>query len=281
MSNCRGCGSLLDLTKEEVSQAVDELLEATRTDGTPKAGVCPLCGHATVAPVSHRKTVVFALLLALVVVVAGVAFTYYARLDTERNQVTQEALRRLQSNEDATRQLGAPIIVHGEIVGQVKEDETGWQEARLRVPVRGPGGAGTLQVVGGRSKGEWQFTTIEVIVPAARRRIDLITGRVVELDPKAYVEVHTQAAAAPEYTRADLLPPRWDGEFPCVSISGPFGGEPRVGACPMTASMGAPGQEAVDRFEIDLRFGKFIVRQTDLELKDGDLRIPFTRCYTA
>jgi hypothetical protein len=83
------------------------------------------------------------------------------------------------------RLLGTLITVRGDIGGQVKEDETGWQEARLTVPILGPRAEGVLNLIGGRATtGEWRFTTFEALIPSARKRVDLISGRVVELDPK-------------------------------------------------------------------------------------------------
>jgi hypothetical protein len=71
MTNCRGCGSLLDLTPEQISQAVEEVLEETSREIKPLPGTCPLCGHSASVPVSHRKSVQFAVLLACLVIVTA------------------------------------------------------------------------------------------------------------------------------------------------------------------------------------------------------------------
>src|SRR5947208_1949999 len=123
--NCRGCGTQLDPTLEQVNAAVEQVLEASLKDAEKKGGVCPLCGHSK----DHKK-------------------------------------------------------------------------------------------------------------------LDLISGRVVEYDPKAYVELHTEAAIAAEYAEyedAVLATPRFDGQFPCVSISvADAGAAPVLGSCAMPATPAGP-----------------------------------------
>ena len=77
-----------------------------------------------------------------------------------------------------------------------------------------------------------------------------------------------------------LLPPRLDGTHPCVSASVMFGRiTTSLGRCSMPTDH--PGE--VDRFEADLRYGAFVLRQTDLHLsnlpKDDSLAVPLTRSY--
>src|SRR5262245_22242104 len=166
MSSCRGCGSALDeLTPAQISQAVEEVLEETRPAIKPLPGVCPLCGHSSAAPVSHRKSGQFGLLVAILVVVVALVIAYVMRGRTERHQVAQRAVEQLQGSADVARYLGVPVTVGDGISGQVREDETGWQEARLTVPVRGSAAAGVLKLVGGRHRGEWKFTTLELLIP--------------------------------------------------------------------------------------------------------------------
>jgi len=279
--SCRGCGSVLDLTDEQIRQVVDEVLEETRPEIKPLPGVCPLCGRSSTVPVSHRKSVQFGLLVALLALVSVLAIAYYLQRDTERQQVARQATQQAQSNADVVRHLGVPITVRSDVSGQVKEDETGWQEARLTVPVVGPLAEGVLTVIGGRSKGEWRFTTFEVLIPKARKRVDLVSGLVVDYDPEAYVQVHTMAAATPEYTRSTVPPARFSGNFPCVAVDAVPGAAPRIGECEPPIPIAALKTGPLDRFEVDLRFGKFSLHETDLFLKDGALDVPFTRSYNS
>jgi YD repeat-containing protein len=243
--------------------------------------VCPLCGQQAVAPVLHRKSVQLALLAGLLVVACVLVVAYYSRGDTERRQAAHQALRRLEASPEVTRYLGSPVAVAGDVTGQVEEAETGWPEVRLTIPVRGPRAEGEVRAVGGRTMGEWRFTTLDVVIAAERKRVDLVTGRVTELDRDAYVEAHTPAAASPEDVQATVPPARWSGDFPCVWAGAADGSAPRVGECTPAVPIAALRAGPVDRFEVDLRFGKFVLRQTDLLLEDGELQVPLTRTYTS
>src|SRR5688572_24875822 len=77
------------------------------------------------------------------------------------------------------------------------------------------------------------------------------------LDP----EVHTQAAAAPEHVRTGVPPARWNGRFPCVWAVAAPGSAPRVGDCEPSVPIASLRAGPIDRFEVDLRFGRFILRQ--------------------
>ncbi len=219
--------------------------------------------------------------MAALVLASALAIAYYVRGDTDRRRVAQAALQQAESKPEVIRLVGTPITVRGDISGQVKEDETGWQEARLTVPIKGSQAEGILNLIGGRAKGEWRFTTFEVLVPTVRKRVDLVSGRVVDYDPEGYVQVHTLAAATPEYTRSSVPPARWSGNFPCITVSAMSGASPQSGECTPSIPFAALKTGRLDRFEVDVRFGKFNLRETDLFLKDGELEVPFTRSYTS
>jgi YD repeat-containing protein len=77
--------------------------------------------------------------------------------------------------------------------------------------------------------------------------------------------------------RQDAPAPTRDGQFPCVSISvADSPASPQLGKC----SAPGEGSGAVDRFEVDLRYGNFFVRQTDLSLNDV-FDVPLTRTYNS
>lgn len=274
--NCRGCGVELDPSDEQVNTAVDEILETSLKDAENKGGVCPLCGHSKDVPYSHRKTVLFGLLLACLLIGAGVGLNLYRSRQTQRAAAASDAVARMIANEDIVRLLGKPITIEPGLKGEFKQDETGWKEVNLAIPVSGPNGNAMAHVLGGRGTGPWAFTTFEVDFKKQHKKVDLISGRVVEYDPNAFVEVHTQTALTPEYENTVAAAPRFDGEFPCVfaSVSGGEVVAPQLGKCAMPTTHGDP----VDRFEVDLRYGNFIVRQTDLFLNDV-LKVPLTRTY--
>jgi len=281
MSNCRGCGSVLDPTQDEVNQAVDDVLVASLKDAKKHGEICPLCGHSQTQPISHRKTVQFGLLLAVFLVAAVIAIAYHMHRDTERQAAAQEVLKEIAANPQIKQLLGSPLSVQGTIIGAVKQDETGWHEVRLSIPVHGPKGDGVLRVSGGRETGPWKFTTLEVVMPQLKRKADLITGRIVEYSPDAYVDTHTEAAGVPEYVLADVPPSHWNGDFPCVYAVASPTSAPQIGSCVAPVPMSKASRTPVDRFETDLRRGKFIMRQTDLSISEAGFDIPLTRTYTA
>jgi YD repeat-containing protein len=161
--------------------------------------------------------------------------------------------------------------------GGVSHDETGWNEVHLTLLVRGPHGEAKVHVIGGQAVGPWVFNTFEVTVEKERKKLDLISGKVVEYDPNSYVEVHTEAALHPEYSRAAAEAPRFDGTYPCVFASVVGGSAvPSLGRCAMpTTPLGV-----MDRFEVDLRYGAFVMRQSDLRLNDV-FDVPLTRSYNS
>jgi hypothetical protein len=151
--NCNGCGVELDPSEEQVNASVDQILQTSLKDAEKKAGVCPLCGHSKEVPYSHRKTVLFGLLLAcLLVSIAGGIFVYRSR-QTQRNAAANEVVVRMSTNADIAKLLGTPITIAPGLQGEVKQDETGWKEAHLTIPVHGPLGDATAHIIGGRGAG--------------------------------------------------------------------------------------------------------------------------------
>lgn len=276
--NCHGCGAELDPTEEQVNSSVDQILETSLKDARNTGGVCPLCGHSKQVPYSHRKAVLFILVLGCLVTAIVAATAMYVRRHTERAAVANEVLARISTNDDIVWLIGKPITIGRDIKGEVKHDETGWREARLTIPVQGPDGSAIVHVVGGTATGQWVFTTFEVIVEKQHKKFDLVSGKIVEVEPGAYAEVHTEAAGAPEYSPSVIVAaPRSDGEFPCIYASVDGGTTvPQLGNCAMPTTHAGP----VDRFEVDLRYGSFILRQTDLYLADV-FQVPLTRTYVS
>ena len=281
MSNCRGCGSVVDPTLDEANQAVDDVLIASLKDAKKHGEICPLCGHSQSQPLSHRKSVQFGMLAALLLVAIVIAITYSMHRDTERQTAAQEVLKQIESNSQITQFLGRPLSIRGKVIGAVRQDETGWHEVKLSIPIHGPKGDATVQISGGRETGPWKFTTLEVLMPQLKKKADLITGRIVEYSADAYVNTHTEAVGVPEYILADVPAPRWDGDFPCVYAIASPSSAPQVGSCVTPVPMSKASMTSVDRFETDLRRGKFILRQTDLSISEAGFDIPLTRTYTS
>jgi YD repeat-containing protein len=281
MSNCLGCGAVLDPTQEEVNQAVDDVLVASLKDAKKHGEICPLCGHSQAQPISHRKTVQFGLLLAILIIAAVTAVSYYVHRHTEQLGAAEEALKQIQSDPYLTQLLGSPLSIQGKITGQVRQDETGWQEVKSTFAIRGPKGYATVQISGGRQDSPWVFTTLEVLMPQLKKKVNVIVGRIVEYSPDAYIDTHTEASGVPEYAVMDVPPPHWNGDFPCVYATASPTSGPQIGNCTTPVPMSKTSRTPVDRFEVDLRTGKFIMRQTDLSISEAGFEIPFTRTYTS
>ncbi len=206
-----------------------------------------------------------------------VEIAFYISRSTERSAAAHSALARMNANASAVQLLGKPITIQGSVKGDVRHDETGWKEAKLTIPVSGPNGRAIVYLVGGKGAGEWVFSTFQVDIESQHKKIDLLSGRSVEYDSNGYVDIHTQAAAPPEYTNAVVAAPRFDGEFPCVSASVEgIAVIPQFGKCAMPTSHAGP----VDRFEVDLRSGVFLLRQSDLHLSDV-FDVALTRSYAS
>lgn len=277
MTSCRGCGEVLDPSEEQVNQAVDDVLQSSLADAHATGGVCPLCGHQKDVPVRGQLPVWF---LGLLVVLMGTtAVTIHwekVRAAREQSAVT-DVLARLNDSAEVKRVLGRPVTAKPMADGGVQKDETGWQDARFTMPVHGPLGDGLARVAGGRMAGPWTYSTLEVVVEAQQKKVDLLKGRVVEYDPKAYVDVHFLPAAPTEVTSLNAPAPQIGADYPCVSATVGTGSViPRVGSCALAPEMSGP----VDRFETDLRYGRFVLRETDLYLNDV-FQVPLTRTYNS
>lgn len=281
MNECRGCGTAVEPTESEVNQGVTEILQASLKDAIKHGEICPLCGHSKAQPVSERNSVQSALLMASVAIVLGLAIAYFINRHTERQQAALDALKQIESNSVARELLGFPITIRGTATGDVRQDETGWRELHLVIPVHGPNANGNLRISGGQQTGPWRFTTEELTVPQLKKKADLLTGRVVEYSPDAYEVIHTEAVSIPEYVNANVPPPSWDGRFPCVYANLGPGTAPQLGSCATPVPMSADSRQSVDRFETDLRTGNFVMRQTDLMVNEAGFDVPLTRTYNA
>ena len=276
--NCTGCGVDVEPSLEQVNDAVDQILQTSLKDAEKKAGVCPLCGHSMEKPYSHRRSVQFALLSAILIICTGIALAVYRSHQTARSAAVAEAVHRLNLNADLSKILGKPITAASPIGGELRTDETGWTEARLTIPVRGPSAEGIARVIGGKGKGPWTFSTLEVEIAAQHKTVNLVTGKVLVSEPGAYVDVHTEAAAAADYT-LNTTPPRLPDSFPCVFASAlSFAANAQFGTCSMPIPMMQSGP--IDQMEVDLRYGHFILRETDLFLNDS-FKAPLTRSYSS
>jgi YD repeat-containing protein len=273
--NCSGCGVELDPSEEQVNSAVDQILETSLKHAERTGGVCPLCGHSKEVPYSQRKSVLFALLAACLVLLGAGALILRQWRQTERASIVSTAIYRMSSNADVVGLMGTPIKAEPGIAGDIRQDETGWKEARLLIPVRGPHGTAQVHVIAGKGSEAWVFTTFEVVFAKEHEKVDLIMGRVIEYDPDAYVNVHYESAVSPEYSNGFVPAARFDGSFPCVAATVDGASvSPQLAKCDMPIMQ----KGAVDRFETDLRDANFVLQETDLRINDV-FDVPLTRSY--
>jgi YD repeat-containing protein len=100
-----------------------------------------------------------------------------------------------------------------------------------------------------------------------------------------YLKVESQTPPNVSAALKDLMrnapPAHWYGNYPCVyAIANPVS-PPTIGSCVTPVPMSKSSRLPVDRFETDLRSGKFILRQTDLSISQAGFDIPLTRTYNA
>jgi YD repeat-containing protein len=81
----------------------------------------------------------------------------------------------------------------------------------------------------------------------------------------------------PDTSRIPIPSAKWDGRYPCVTMDfANASARPAVKRC----SVATENNAATDGVEVDLRWGKFILRQTDLFVID-DMPIVLTRTYNS
>ncbi|PYX04791.1 MAG: hypothetical protein DMG88_23540 [Acidobacteria bacterium] len=273
-----GCGVELDQTQEPANSVADQFPDSSLHSAPEIGAVCPLCGRLKTSTYARRKRILIGFLKALLLVGTAVEIAFYISRSTERASVMHAALERMNADPAVVELLGKPVKLESGVQGQVRHDETGWREARLILPVKGPKGSAIARVVAGRGTGPWTFTTFELVIEQQRKKLDLVSGRVVEYDPLDYIEIHTHAVISPEYRNSPIAKARLDGQHPCVFANVQQGTAvvPELGKC----STPTEHKGLVDRFEIDLRYGSFVLRQTDLYLNDV-FEVPLTRSYSS
>jgi YD repeat-containing protein len=281
--NCQGCGEEIGeraALSQAVNQAVDEVLEASIQDAVRTGGVCPLCGHSKYVPVWQRRSVRVALLAICVLLLAlilGVTLYYQSPL---RSSLAHEAVQRAKANAQVKGALGEPIREGRLAGGTIHSDETGWSEAKLSIPLQGSRRKGTLKVIAGKGTGAWIMTTLEVFVEGEQKPIDLVRGRI-DLDPgPEYQSVHVEHAVTPEMLDLPAPAPTSDGVYPVVEIQPGLtaSGRYQVHAALTSFKPTVKHDVPINVFQVDLRRGAFVLRQTDLFVHDT-IPLVLTRTY--
>ena len=139
------------------------------------------------------------------------------------------------------------------------------------------------------SRRKWLLVVLGAFCIGAAMRIAYVPYQIHLAQKKADKDATEAAAKAEELrahpssrvlellNRSDASPPRLNGDFPCVfaAVTG-SGVAPQLGNCTVPTQHSGP----VDRFELDLRYGNFVLRQSDLYLSDV-FDVPLTRSYNS
>jgi hypothetical protein len=84
----------------------------------------------------------------------------------------EEAMTRARANAEVRAALGEPIESGFWISGSINVDGSSGN-VDVSIPISGPKGSGTLYVVGTKSAGRWQYSTMEVEIPGRASRVDV------------------------------------------------------------------------------------------------------------
>ena len=104
--------------------------------------------------------VVASLLLVSSFVVAVCSLTFGIR---KKSGAYQQAVAAARADSDVVATLGTPIEVGFFVMGEIQlTNDDGY--ANLSIPITGPNGAATIYAEADKSRGQWSFHTLEVMV---------------------------------------------------------------------------------------------------------------------
>lgn len=201
----------------------------------------------------------------------------WEEVGASRRSAIAATLAKIQQDAALMQVLGAPVAVAPGTHGSVTVDTTGWQEARLLIPVRGKDGQAVARIAAGRVKGAWTYSTFQVLFAKSRTSVDLLAGKVTHDDASVSADVKKLPAAPVAFMAMKTPPPEVPADFPCVVGGlGANAKPPRLTMCPIDADPGGP----VDEAEADFRQSAMVLRETDLYVDDV-FQVPLTRTYTS
>jgi len=136
---------------------------------------CPRCGTPLPSQPAqsdksarrgYRRFLLHGLVTLLIILVPlAVDFFFgvlHLRMPLRTSPLVTEAVDRANDHSGAVDVLGRPIRAGWFVKGYMRQDETGWGEARLWIPVTGPKGQATLHARAGRGSGPWVFSALEL-----------------------------------------------------------------------------------------------------------------------
>ena len=87
-----------------------------------------------------------------------------------------QALARVRADPLVVQKIGQPINAGWLVSGSINVSGNSG-DADFSIPITGPKGKGTLYVVAKKTAGSWEFRTLQVEVPGATERIDLLRAK--------------------------------------------------------------------------------------------------------
>jgi hypothetical protein len=137
---CRECGAELYPGQTQFTPDANQGFGTSLGSAQQTGDVCSLCGRYKGDRYQRLKRIMFGLLKAFLLVATAIEIYFYIARTTQRSAAANDALARMNASTALVELLGRPIKVKSGMKGEIHEDETGWKEARLTIPVQGPNG---------------------------------------------------------------------------------------------------------------------------------------------
>jgi YD repeat-containing protein len=140
----------------------------------PRTEQCPSCRtpvpRKTPEASALRRVLKWRYLRHFIVAVILLSIPYLAhlfhflrlQLPLRTSPLVIEAVNRANDHPEAAEMLGQSISAGWFVKGYIRDDETGWSEGRLWIPVRGTKAEGTLYARAGRAYGPWVFSELRL-----------------------------------------------------------------------------------------------------------------------
>ena len=112
------------------------------------------------------------LIVILIIVFIGSIFYGVTSLMSDSKAYT-DAMEKATSNEVVTSILGTPIEQNGIMGGSINYS-SGYSEAKITIPIKGPKGEATIRVEGGGTDEVWTYEQMDVFISETGEVINLL-----------------------------------------------------------------------------------------------------------
>jgi len=118
-----------------------------------------------------------ALLIALTICVFVAGLLVFIEHQIKASPVYQDSVAKAQTSSEVVRILGQPIHEDWLCLGEISQSSNGKGHAKLKIPLSGPNGRGTLEVVAIRLEGKWRFSALQFSAAGHSPAVDLCCER--------------------------------------------------------------------------------------------------------